>query len=380
MVTSAIFMDYDNVSISLADYYKKDATELIKKLREEIDDSGSLRVIKAFCDFKHIKEEEMKGLDSLLVELRHVTSASSNGKSNASDIALVIDVVKSLYNSTPIDKYYIVSSDSDMFSLLKELKFFNKQIELIYLEKNIGSHYKESLESSGISSSSIEELLNVEIYQDFNMDNVESKLESILQLVANKTAEIKGIHGERGTVSAKAVIESLSTKYSFKDSKIIMDYLEKEQFLFIGKIEKYTDYRITDKGKAILGEEVESCEVKQLSDSEVLNQNVRTSVDSNEEFSVENNLKKIIELVNQLINETADKYRGKGTVGNKILYDFLGEKFGVENNKSIVLYLTERNFLETLSGKNDYLIYVMGKNSLPMLEGIRVIKKEDLYD
>lgn len=85
-----------------------------------------------------------------------------------------------------------------------------------------------------------------------NVDNVESKLESILQLVANKTAEIKGIHGEQGTVSAKAVVESLSTKYSSKDSKIIMDYLEKEQFLFIGKIGKYADYRITNKGKSIL--------------------------------------------------------------------------------------------------------------------------------
>lgn len=111
----------------------------------------------------------------------------------------------------------------------------------------------------------------------------------------------------------------------------------------------------------------------------MLNENINTSLDRNEEFSIENNLEDIIVSVNQLINDTADKYRGKGTVGNKILYDFLGEKFGVENNKSIVLYLTENNFLETLSNKNGYLIYVMGKNILPMLEGILVIKKEDLY-
>lgn len=366
MKTTAVYMDYDNVSISMADYYKVDATELIKKLREGIEKETNLRMIKAFCDFKHVKDEEIKGLDSLLVELRHVTSASANGKSNASDIALAIDVSKSLYNPISIDKYYIVSSDSDMFSLLKELKFFNKEIELVYLEKNIGSHYKESLASSGISSQSIEELIGVDVYQDFNMEEIESELDEILYVIYEKILEIKTEHGERGSVSSKAIMEALTSKYSFNDSKQLITYLENEKYLIIGKIGKYNDYRISDKGRVILGDEIEEAEtIFETKD-----------VDNGLQFSVEDNLEELIQEVNQLITGTFERYKGKGTVGNKLLFEYLGEKYGVDNTKPIVIYLTSNGYLEIAKNKSGFNFYVVSEKSLCFLKDATVIKKK----
>lgn len=235
--TVAVYIDYDNVSISLKEYYGKQSVEVLKKIREEIADNDNLRVMKAFCDFKHIEDEEILHLDSSLVELRHVSSSSANGKTNASDIALAIDVTKSLFNKIPIDNYYIVSSDSDMFPILKELVFFNKKVHLIYLEANIGESYMNAIREVGIDCKSIESMLGIPKYisvsEQLENNNEDLIKESLLLIndIINELAERYKKNGELGTTGKKNILAALEAKYPVADGKLILDYLIKNNYL-----------------------------------------------------------------------------------------------------------------------------------------------------
>lgn len=232
MKNSAIYIDYDNVSITVQDYYKKPANKVIQELRKGVfQEEEKLRLVKAFCDFTHIETKEMRELDKLLVELRHISSASSKGKGNASDIGLAIDVVKSLYNNTPIDKYYIISSDSDMFNLIKELLFFNKEVVLIYSEKNISREYKQSLIDAKIEVKSIESILNVPVYVDLTSQTLISELPVHVMSIHKKISAIKKQYHGKGTTGESDVRDELEKTKSSSDSLKIFEYLKENDYI-----------------------------------------------------------------------------------------------------------------------------------------------------
>jgi len=141
-VQTAVYIDYDNLYRSMNESYSaysgaETVKSIVKYLRTELN--CDVKLVKAFCDFKN-SSNEIDDLQQNLVELRHINSVG-NGKGNASDIGLAIDVIKSLYNSKEFGKYVIISSDSDMLPLILELCYQGKKVDLIYLKSKINDRY-----------------------------------------------------------------------------------------------------------------------------------------------------------------------------------------------------------------------------------------------
>lgn len=173
-VSTAVYMDYDNLFRSINESYSQFQTYVVvNKILDSINGSNSnkIQLVKAFCDFNSASHE-ISDLQKSLVELRHINSIG-DGKSNASDIALAIDVIKSLFNTRTFEHYVIVSSDSDMLPLLLELSYQGKKITLCYLESKIKQTYLESL-ANKVDLLKIEDLLGIETYKPFDIEELKA--------------------------------------------------------------------------------------------------------------------------------------------------------------------------------------------------------------
>lgn len=238
MSNISIYVDYDNIYIMLEKYYQNGqannlSIDIIKKIRELYKEDKIL-TFKAFCDFQKATAS-LTELQKNQVELRHVySSGDGEGRKNASDIALAIDVVKNLFNKNNCDKYILVSSDSDMLPLINELTYNGKEVEVIYSKYGSKDDYRNYLSEWGIKGYSIEELLGIETYEKINEERIKEGLEEIINIINNgieftfnrfaKTTETGSI---KGTCSKKDIQRSLkiANKYKENDISIIIDKL-----------------------------------------------------------------------------------------------------------------------------------------------------------
>ena len=238
MSNISIYVDYDNIYIMLEKYYQEGqatnlSTDIIKKIREVYNEDKIL-TFKAFCDFQKATTS-LTELQKNQVELRHVySSGDGEGRKNASDIALAIDVVKNLFNKNNCDKYILVSSDSDMLPLINELTYNGKEVEVIYSKYGSKDDYRQYLSGWGIKSYTIEELLEVEIYEKINEEKIKEDLEQIVNIINNgieftfnKYAKTTESGTTKGTCSKKDIQRSLkiANKYKENDISIIIDKL-----------------------------------------------------------------------------------------------------------------------------------------------------------
>lgn len=229
----AIFIDYDNVAITLDKYYQinngKDLKlEIIHKIKE-LFANDKILTIKAFADFEKITPL-LTPLQKEQVELRHVYSSSK--RKNASDIALVISVMKSVYSNQNIDKYIIVSSDSDMLPIINEMKFFDKEIFVIYSEYCAKNEYGTYLASD--SYNTIENLLGLSVYCPLSQEDIPSILPIGLNRLNNYICETFSKYKIGGSVSKKNVndqLKSIYSDYCIADIEVISDYLFKNNIL-----------------------------------------------------------------------------------------------------------------------------------------------------
>lgn len=210
MEKTGIFIDYDNVYITLEQYYETVSNDnlktiIIEKIREHFKGNKILS-IKAFADFQKINMA-LTVLQKNQVELRHVYS--SNDRKNASDIALAISVIKSIYSQEHIDKYVIVSSDSDMLPIINEITYFDKGIFVIYSEFGSKEGYDEYLSKEKCET--IEKILNLTPYkpiEDFEITgNIIDYLENINEGI--RETFNKYSHSGGGTTSKKDVFNHL---------------------------------------------------------------------------------------------------------------------------------------------------------------------------
>ncbi|MBY6796854.1 NYN domain-containing protein [Clostridium botulinum] len=238
MSNISIYVDYDNIYIMLEKYYQEGqatnlSTDIIKKIRE-IYKEDKILTFKAFCDFQKATAS-LTELQKNQVELRHVySSGDGDGRKNASDIALAIDVVKNLFNKNNCDKYILVSSDSDMLPLINELTYNGKEVEVIYSKYGSKDDYREYLSGWGIKSYTIEELLKIETYEKINEEKIKEDLEQIINIINNgikytfnKFSKTTEAGTTKGTCSKKDIQKSLkrASKYKENDISIIIDKL-----------------------------------------------------------------------------------------------------------------------------------------------------------
>lgn len=233
MSKTAIFIDYDNVSITLDKYYQNSnrtnlKLDIIHKIKEYFKNDKIL-TIKAFADFEKITPL-LTPLQKEQVELRHVYSSSK--RKNASDIALVISVMKSIYSNQNIDKYVIVSSDSDMLPIINEMKFFDKDIFVIYSEYCAKNEYDTYLDANSFIT--IEKLLELPVYAPIQRDKILSILPFGLKIINKYICDIYSKYNGIGTALKKDIINQASDIYSSycsSDINLIVDFLFKHNLL-----------------------------------------------------------------------------------------------------------------------------------------------------
>lgn len=242
---TAVFMDYDNLYRSINESYSMFKTsEVVKKLLEYLSNvqDNSVQLVKAFCDFK-TSSSEISDLQENLIELRHVNSIG-DGKSNASDLALAIDVIKSLYNNRMFEHYVIVSSDSDMLPLILELRYQGKKITLLYLESKIKDNYLETLEKQ-INVKKIEEILGVETYKPFNIENLHFRAEEQQKYLNCINKEMNSLYVKYGSkpqtvIYQKNLLDALNSEASFNlqpsDSSLIIDFFKEEKIIIAAEV------------------------------------------------------------------------------------------------------------------------------------------------
>lgn len=249
---TAIYIDYDNLYRSMNESYStftgpETVKEIVKYMVEK--ENCNIKLVKAFCDFKN-SYQEIDELQQNLVELRHINSVG-NGKSNASDIGLAIDVVKSLFNSKKFDTYVIVSSDSDMLPLILELSYQGKEVILVYLESKISDKYTEVLiQKPNIKTVKIEDVLGIPVHSPISKERLEAD-SALVSRYVNSTNDIMndlfGRYGEATTVSQNAIkggLKEKNTDVEDLDATVILDFMKGKEY--VRQIEK----EVVIKGKA----------------------------------------------------------------------------------------------------------------------------------
>lgn len=193
-----ILIDYDNVFVTLKNNYRDFSNpnimyDVITEIRNSYSDDNIL-CIKLFADFQkaQISDEGYDILKRNHVEIEHVF----NGK-NASDVILMINCIKYLMQYPHIDKIVLVSSDSDLVPIFREVQLLGKQLEVLYFEVNTAQDHIDHIREIGIKSTTIEQLMGKEKYtecgslEEFYSYKTKDRtyFESLLQCVNNAILE-----------------------------------------------------------------------------------------------------------------------------------------------------------------------------------------------
>lgn len=187
-----IFIDYDNVYDIIDKKYNSTDTidihlKFIEKIWDTFSDEDIIKFI-AFADFTKIKKDKLiTELQKRSVKLEHCYSNGSKEeyRKNASDLALCISVMKSIYE-LDIEKYVLISSDCDMIPILNELKFRNKYTVHIYSptssNRDIREYDKDKKWTVVNDVFSIEQLLEVEVYENTINELAVDDFENIVKI------------------------------------------------------------------------------------------------------------------------------------------------------------------------------------------------------
>lgn len=121
----AVFIDYDNIEISVTDTLGKDAEVEWDKVLETASRIGRTVLRRAYADWSEQRSVQ-RDLLGLGIDLVHVSS--KRGK-NAADIRIVIDALEMIYNpNSHITHVLLVSGDGDFTELVHRLREHGKVV------------------------------------------------------------------------------------------------------------------------------------------------------------------------------------------------------------------------------------------------------------
>ncbi|HEX3048329.1 MAG TPA: NYN domain-containing protein [Bacillota bacterium] len=122
-----VYVDYQNIS-DLLKSYGTDPQEinLFRVIQDNLKQSG-LNVIDciAYGDFE--KNPESAKEQTYLRHMGFQTRHSANHGKNSSDLELTVDALRVLYKNPNIHTFVFISSERDLFPLLKAIKYENKR-------------------------------------------------------------------------------------------------------------------------------------------------------------------------------------------------------------------------------------------------------------
>lgn len=120
----AIFIDYDNIEISVSDILGKDADVEWPVVLETATRIGRIALRRAYADWA-IYPDRQRELLGLGIELVHVSS--KRGK-NAADIRIVMDALEMIHRGAPVTHILLVSGDGDFTELVHRLRLEGKTV------------------------------------------------------------------------------------------------------------------------------------------------------------------------------------------------------------------------------------------------------------
>ncbi|WP_053364947.1 NYN domain-containing protein [Bacillus sp. FJAT-27245] len=158
----AIFWDLDNTHLTIQEQFGTQEGYLIN-LIDAVDNlfaDDSIRIFRAYADFEKIRKVQSE-IQKKKVTPKHVFSSNSgtDSRKNASDIELCLDALEIAIKNIDITHFVIISADKDMIPLMHRLKYYGKNVYLIYLEAAI-SEDKLVLDFCD-EKKSLEELINL---------------------------------------------------------------------------------------------------------------------------------------------------------------------------------------------------------------------------
>ena len=173
MLNLALFMDYENIHISLSKEYNftLDVEKLLPLVRERTRASGTLLIQKAYADWEDFPQLQSK-LDHLGVEPQYVLSKKVSRKDidgkirvasrkNSCDIAMGLDILETLYSRPEIDLFVLITGDRDFIIPIRRLRSRQKEVMVFGVDRTTSRDLLDSLleESCFVS---IESLLGIQ--------------------------------------------------------------------------------------------------------------------------------------------------------------------------------------------------------------------------
>lgn len=136
---AAVFWDLDNTYWTVQGFYGNADENTVKTVEKvwELYKDDTIRVFRAYADYDKIRNVQTT-IQKKRVTPKHVFSSNSEeNRKNAGDIELSLDALETVFKCPDIELYVIISADKDMIPLMNRLKYFGKQVNLIYLEASI---------------------------------------------------------------------------------------------------------------------------------------------------------------------------------------------------------------------------------------------------
>lgn len=182
----AIFWDLDNSYWSISESYGALENPLIKIVDKiwELYKDDTVRVFRAYADYDKIRNIQTD-IQKRRVTPKHVFSSNpgSENRKNAGDIELSLDALETVFKCPDVGFYVIISADKDMIPLMNRLKYFGKNVHLIYLEAAVAED--RLLLSFSDMVTSIESLLEIEpaVKEEITVEELKKLVPEAIQIV-----------------------------------------------------------------------------------------------------------------------------------------------------------------------------------------------------
>lgn len=249
---TGIFIDYDNLFFSLREVFGIVPTEKI--LGDSLIDNilsnfknDHIIICNAYADFQVItnlarETNTMYELQSRRINICHVFGSLSKNENrkNASDIELSIDIMQSLFKNPEIERYVIVSADSDMIPIMNRLKYADKEIYLYYL--NSACSQSGTLLSYADKNIPIEELMDLTQLEIKESDIKNKFLIPVLTKICkiDKTNRLNGSNNYIGSTWLKNQLQSKNFlqvngegfSFSGNNVSILLDFLINNGYIY----------------------------------------------------------------------------------------------------------------------------------------------------
>jgi uncharacterized LabA/DUF88 family protein len=199
---AALFIDFENVFYYLYQRFNdlersSDAvSEMIRKLRNRVEDEVPLIVMHAYADFERVETKTQGPLNLMGVETHNVVGTEHK---NAADMRLCIDVLETMYTRPEINRFVFMAGDRDYIPVVQHLRKHAKRVEVASFQDSMSGDLRQMLgESHFIDSKTLLSALT--------LSEMEAAQKAAAQAKAEEEARVNAVAATK-VVRAKAAEE-----------------------------------------------------------------------------------------------------------------------------------------------------------------------------